>query len=148
MFSLCYPYMITASKGGCVIMRERLSTFFSGRTGTDELNRFLSIMALVLVILGRFVSFLNSLGLVLLIFCLIRMFSKNLYKRSQENRAYLEKRTTFLNWFKKTKRRVLQTKTHHFYKCSSCKAELRVPRGKGKISITCPKCHNVFTKKS
>ena len=129
-------------------MRERLNAFFTGRTGTDDLNKFLSIASIVLVLLGRFISIFSSLGLVVLIFCLYRMLSKNLYKRSQENNAYLKQRTALLKWFGKTKQHFLQAKTHRFFKCPGCKSELRVPRGKGKISITCPKCHVAFIKKS
>ena len=129
-------------------MRERLNSFFIGRNGSDNLNRFLSIAALVFVLLGNFISFLTPFGFVLIVFCLFRTFSKNLYKRSQENDAYMKQRTIFMNQFGKAKRRVLESKTHRFFKCPDCKAELRVPKGKGKISITCPKCHNAFVKKS
>lgn len=130
-------------------MRERLSRFFYGRNGSDELSRFLSIVSLVLLLLGMFIlPALSSLGIALYIYGLFRMLSRNLYKRSQENDAYLELRGRAAGWFSGKKTRFAQRKTHRFFKCPSCKQTVRVPRGKGNISITCPSCRAQFTKKS
>ena len=129
-------------------MRERLSGFFAGRNGNDDLNRFLCIFALAATVLGMFFSPASSVGMAMIIIATFRMCSKNLYKRSQENESYKRLRATVKTRIGFGKTRLLQTKTHHFYKCPACKAELRVPKGKGKIAITCPKCQHEFVKKS
>ena len=77
-----------------------------------------------------------------------RMFSRNLAKRHAENQKFLNfryERTVGWNRFKK---RTAQRKDYRFFKCPSCKQRVRVPRGHGKIEITCPKCRTCFVKKS
>ena len=77
-----------------------------------------------------------------------RMMSKNTYKRSLENNKYMQYEYKIKQWFSKIKWRFQQSKTHHIYTCPSCKQKIRVPRGKGKIEIRCPKCGQTFIKKS
>lgn len=91
---------------------------------------------------------MNSLATVSLLFCFFRMFSRNLEKRAQENLAFLRVRSKFIRFFNHIKTRLRQRKTHRFYKCPSCKQQLRVPKGKGLISIRCPKCQTTFKKKT
>lgn len=130
-------------------MRERMGRFMIGRNGIDDLGRFLNIVILTLLILGMFVSsLLSSLGMMLLIYQYFRVFSRNVYKRSAENKAYLQLRNRIGGWFSVRKKRVSQCKDYRFYTCPSCKQNLRVPRGKGKISLTCPKCRTQFERKS
>ena len=74
---------------------------------------------------------LYSYGLVL-----YRMLSKSTYRRYQENRRFLQ----LIDRIKDRKNR--------YYKCPKCKQLVRVPRGKGKISITCPRCKEKFVKKT
>ncbi|MEF2968545.1 hypothetical protein V3851_22240 [Paenibacillus sp. M1] len=130
-------------------MKERLRQFMMGRYGMDHYGRFLYIASIVCLILGMFLSpLLTLLAFALLIYQYFRMFSRNFYKRGQENNAYLAIRHRITGWFRTKKQQVAQRKTHRFYKCPSCKQTLRVPKGKGKISITCSKCHTQFVRKS
>lgn len=131
-------------------MKERLQNFMYGRYGQDNLNRFMSVMSMILLIISMFTGWtlLYSLALALLIYCVFRMFSKNTYKREQENRAYLKLQGKVTGRFSVLKTRFGQRKTHVFYKCPSCKTQLRVPKGKGRISITCPKCKTSFEKRT
>lgn len=130
-------------------MRARMQQFFAGRNGNDDLNRFLNIVTLIFLLLGMFLlPALASMGIALYIFCLYRMMSRNLYRRSQENTAYLELRGRVRGWFSLKRQRFAQRKTHRFYKCPSCRQKVRVPRGRGKISITCPSCRQQFIRKS
>ena len=129
-------------------MKARLQSFFMNRNGADDFCKFLSIASLIFMFLGYVQSLFTSIGLAFLVLCLFRMLSRNLYKRSAENDAYLRMRGNVTGWFDKKKSRFSQLKTHRFYKCPECKQELRVPKGKGKISITCPKCNMQFIKKS
>jgi ribosomal protein L37AE/L43A len=76
------------------------------------------------------------------------MFSKKIYKRSEENQKYLQLEWKVKNAFNKKKNEFKQLKTHHIYKCPTCKQKIRVPRGRGKIAIRCRKCGTEFIKKS
>jgi LSD1 subclass zinc finger protein len=124
-------------------MREWIQRFMYARYGQDDLNRFLCIFALILTIINTFIRWavLSSLATAFLFLCFFRMFSRNSEKRVQENLA-------FLRFFNRFKSRFSQRKTHRFYKCPTCKQRLRVPKGKGNISIRCPKCQTIFKKKT
>ena len=131
-------------------MKERLRQFMSGRYGNDDLNRFMSIAALVLLVISMLTKWtiFNSLAMAVLILSIFRTFSKNTAKRGQENYAYLRLRGKVTGWFTSKKKRFAQRKTHRFYKCPKCRTQLRVPKGVGNINITCPKCKTSFKKKA
>ena len=131
-------------------MRRRLEEFMQGLYGADEFSRFIMAVTLVLLILNMFtrIPLLYLLALVFLGYGYFRMFSRNISKRSSENYAYLQKTERIRAWFGKMKRRIVQSRDYHIYKCPSCGQKIRVPRGKGKICITCPKCRKEFEKRS
>lgn len=117
--------------------------FMAGRYGTDKLNLTLLAAGLICSILSGFFRWLAVVGIVLVLLSYIflfivifRCFSRNTYKRYQENRK-------FLMLFQR-----LKDKEHRYYDCPRCRQQVRVPRGKGKISITCPKCREKFIKKT
>ena len=93
-------------------------------------------------------SKLSLLSWVLIIYSYYRMFSRNIYKRSHENQLFLGKTAKIRSWFFHKKSMMLQRKTHHIYRCPGCKQKIRIPRGKGRIEITCPKCHTTVIKNS
>jgi predicted membrane protein len=123
--------------------------FMDGRNGNDELNRFLSIIALILLVIAIFTGFhiLTSAAIVILIFQWFRMLSRNLDRREEENERFLDFKD---NLFRKGERfkRKMGDKDHAYFKCPNCRRELRVPKGKGRISIHCPKCGTDFIKKT
>lgn len=131
-------------------MKEKFIRFMMGRYGNDQLNRALLGLALVLIVLNMFVGsgLLNLLGLAALILCYVRMFSRNIQKRYQENQKYLAKTAKLRQKFVHEKWKMQQRKEYHIYKCPNCKQEIRIPKGKGRISITCPKCRKDFIKNS
>ena len=134
-------------------MRERLIRFMSGRYGVDELNRFLQIFDLILLLLavilrGTAGKVLFPLAFALLAGVYYRMLSKDRYKRSRENAQYLHLRSRVTGWFAGLKTRWQQRKDYKFFTCPSCKTTLRVPRGKGKIEIVCRRCGSRFSGKS
>lgn len=128
----------------------KMQKFMYGRYGYDELSRFLSILALVCVILGLFwhPGFFCTLSMIAYLTVLVRGYSKNIAKRQRERAAYLRLEKPVRSWFSLQKRKFAERKTHRYYTCSRCKTSLRVPKGKGKIKIRCPKCGAEIVKKT
>ena len=131
-------------------MREKIQRMMTGRYGADKMGQVLSIAALISVLISVFTGWMwfNIFGLFLLIWVYFRMFSKNLQKRYSENQAFMVVWNRMTGWFHRTKTTVARDKNYHIYKCPSCGQKVRIPRGKGKISIHCPKCGNDFIKRS
>lgn len=129
-------------------MREKLQRFMVGRYGMDAFSKFLMGTILVLCVLDIFVNsrILSSWTILLMIYVYYRMFSKNHAKRQQENLKYLQIKNKILIKFRNEKSQMQQRKTHHIYRCPVCRQKIRIPKGKGRICITCPKCKNEFTK--
>ncbi len=133
--------------------RQRAAVFMAGRNGNDQFNFFLLIADVALLLLASIFSrrlggLLYPLVLILLGYSYFRMLSRNLYKRRTENENYLRLRARVLSRLRLVKERWIQRKEYKFFTCPSCKAVMRVPRGRGKIKIVCRKCGNSFTGKS
>ena len=131
-------------------MKERMQRFMAGRYGNDQLNQFIFIVAIISMVLEIITrqSLFYTLTLVLLILAYVRVFSRNNNKRYEENMKFLQKKDAILNKFRKQKYYAAQRRNFHIYTCPQCKQKIRIPKGKGKISITCPKCRTSFIKKS
>lgn len=134
-------------------MRERLARFMAGRNGVDQLNNFLLALDVLLAVLasiigGSFGRVLYTLVMLLLVLIYVRMFSRNLLRRRQENGKYLQLKQRFLGRFRLLKERWVQRREYKFFTCPSCHTTLRVPKGRGKIRIVCRKCGVSFTGKS
>lgn len=183
-------------------MPNRFQNFMYGRYGNDQLNRAISVVALIIIIVNIIVRFrlLTVIALLLLLIMYLRMFSRNISKRAAENQLYLKltarlrngrmeglfnrfggygqwngrdpyqrggyqngcgqssyqqdiyqkSRTTSARQQSAQRRKMEreQKKIYRFFVCPSCSQKVRVPRGKGRIEITCPKCRTAFIKKS
>lgn len=131
-------------------MKERMQRFMAGRYGNDQLNQFIFIVAIISMVLEIITrqSLFYTLTLVLVILAYVRVFSRNINKRYEENMKFLQKKDAILNKFRKQKYYAAQRRNFHIYTCPQCKQKIRIPKGKGKISITCPKCRTSFIKKS
>lgn len=130
-------------------MGNAIARFMYGRNGMDQLNRalfgaylglWLVELVLNMALKSRLVtSIFEGLLFALMIYILVRMFSKNLYKRQAENQRWMG----FI-WRLKSRRQGAKArradKDHRYFTCKGCKTVCRVPAGKGKIVITCPKC--------
>ncbi len=124
-------------------MQNFFRRFMQGRYGTDKLNLALlftglgfSILSYIFIWLPLLNLLFTLLSYVCLVLVVFRCFSRNTYKRYQENRK-------FLMFFQR-----LRDREHRYYDCPRCRQQVRVPRGKGKISISCPKCREKFIKKT
>lgn len=134
---------------GVAVVKEKIYRFMQGRYGNDSFNRFLMIVALVLVVLSMFgVPFAYMLGLVCMVYAYFRMFSRNIYKRQAENSVYYRYEYKVKQKIATWKRDMQQRKTHHIYRCPSCRQKIRIPKGRGRIEIRCPKCSHTFIKRS
>lgn len=128
----------------------KMQQFMAGRYGTDKFSLFLSVVGLIFGFLGNFreLRAFYFIGLAIIIYGLYRAMSKNFEARRKELNWFLrvsEKPTQELRLLKNKWR---DRKTHRYFKCKSCKTVLRVPKGRGKIEITCPKCRMKTIKKS
>ena len=114
----------------------------AGRYGTDKLNIAILTVGLVACLLGMILRLplirmlLTTLSWAMMFWAIFRSLSRNTYKRYRENRKYLR----FVEQ--------LKDREHRYYTCPRCRQPVRVPRGKGKIAITCPKCKEKFIKKT
>ena len=119
-----------------------LRNFMAGRYGTDKLNMVILMAGLAVCLVSPFIHsvkvnlLLTAISYALMFWAVFRSFSRNTYKRYQENRK-------FLQFFDR-----LKDREHRYYDCPKCRQVVRVPRGKGKIAITCPKCRERFVKKT
>lgn len=130
--------------------RRKFQQFMAGRYGADPFSRFLSGCIVALLVVNLFVRthILYWLAVILLIYTYYRMFSRNISTRFKENERYMGYRFRVSEAFKKWKFKAEQARKYHIYKCPSCGQKIRIPRGHGKVSIHCPKCHTDFIKKS
>ena len=116
--------------------------FMMGRYGTDKLNMTILMAGLAMSVIVMFIRFplldliLTCGSYTLMFWAIFRMLSRNTYKRYQENRRYLRLLER------------LKDREHRYFDCPRCRQPVRVPRGKGKIAITCPKCKEKFIKKT
>ncbi len=131
-------------------MREKLRRFMIGRYGTDGLNQFLSIASLVLLLIAIVsrISLFTWLSAAPLLFCCYRTFSRNISKRTEENYKFYTLKDRVDNKFRSLKEQWANRKVYHYYRCPQCRQKLRVPRGRGRIQISCPRCGTQFIKKS
>ena len=134
-------------------LKEKLYRFMYGRYGSDELSKVLLITMLVCAVLTWFTSgivdtVLSMAMWILLIYSYYRMFSRNHTKRWAENQKYLSFKNSIVGRLNREKNYAQQRKTHRIYACPGCKQKIRVPKGKGKIEISCPKCRTKFIKRS
>ena len=150
-------------------MRARFQQFMVGRYGSDQLSRFMLLVAVIFIFLSYLFNgawFLSLIVWVLLILVNLRMFSRNIQARYNENTRYLLAKEKVKNFFRGKRNgssgsgysassgssssggAYRSDAEHRTFRCPKCEQRVRVPRGKGKIEITCPRCGHHFTKRS
>lgn len=131
-------------------MGARYARMMYGRYGSDELNLFLLIVCMVLLLLSGIphLFFLSLLSMAILVWTVFRTYSRKLDKRRREAEVYFGIKRKIKNFFALRKNKWRDRKTHCYFKCKNCRAVLRVPKGKGEIDITCPKCGKITVKKT
>ena len=129
---------------------DLLSKFMIGRYGGDQLSVFLVILSMFLTLIGRIagISVLITLSYIPLFIAMYRILSKDVRKRSMENYKFAKLMSPLYLKFKRVQSRFKGLKTHKYFKCAKCQTSLRVPKGRGKILVTCPKCKEKVTIKT
>lgn len=129
-------------------MKKWLQNFMIGRRGADELSFTMLMLYLGICIFAAFsgLDFLQILGTFIILLAFLRILSRDIDARKAENDAYMRflGRMGANSQARKSQR---QDKEHRYYRCKNCGTVMRVPRGVGKIEITCPKCGKKITKK-
>ena len=136
-------------------LNYKFSLFMQGRNGMDDLAKAESVALWIVLIVMLFLSRVpvaslvcNVLFWVILIHMYFRVFSKNLNQRYRENNWYRNLRYRMAVKRDRRKKERVQKGAYRFYSCPSCKQRVRVPKGRGKICITCPKCRMEFVKRT
>ena len=124
--------------------------FMYGRYGFDELSYALILLSFLLTVLSNIKGlwFLYFVAVVPIVLSILRCLSKNITLRCNERAKFMKIIGPCKSWFKLLIKKVANRKTHRFFKCPQCNSTLRVPKGRGKINITCPKCGNKMIKKT
>ena len=138
----------------------KMQQWMQGRNGSDDLGRFALGVAMVLLVVSFIVGLFSSgaasafslLALACIVYSFWRMASKDVAKRQEENRCwgvkFIPVQVKFRRRYSAFKDWRTYHKEYHLYTCKTCGQSLRVPKGKGKVKVTCPKCHTSFTTKS
>ncbi len=131
------------------MIRNAIQRFMYGRYGNDQLNVCLIVLYLALYLLFILSGFelFYFLTLILLCVSLFRMLSRNLPARRSENAKFMRAAGPAIQWFR-FQRAVRRDKEHRYFKCPNCGQQLRVPRGKGRITVTCRNCGASFQENS
>lgn len=131
------------------MIRNAIQRFMYGRYGNDQLNLFLIGLYLVLYLIFTLTRLapIYWVSLVVIFFSLFRLFSRNISRRREENAKFMHVAGPFLQWVR-MRRTIHRDKDHRYFKCPNCGQQLRVPRGKGKITVTCRGCGASFQEKS
>lgn len=130
--------------------KEKMKNFMIGRYGQDELGKFILSLTLILLVINLFVktSALSVVALILIFYSYYRIFSRDTSARYAENKKFLDTIEPLRRKFFTSKNKYENRKVYKYIKCPSCKLEMKVPKGKGKIKVTCKSCGNKFIIKS
>ncbi len=131
------------------MIRNAIQRFMYGRYGNDQLNLFLMGLYLLLYLVFMFTGLdvLYFVSFALLALTLFRLLSRNMERRRMENMKFMKAAGPVISWFR-LRRNMRRDKEHVYFKCPSCGQRLRVPRGRGKITVTCRSCGASFEEKS
>ena len=120
-----------------------------GRYGSDQLSFFLLGSYIILILLSNIphLGFLSWVALIVLVWDLYRMLSRQIDRRRAENARFMTLAGPIIRWYK-MRRTIHRDRDHRYFRCPNCGQYLRVPRGKGKITVNCRNCGVSFEEKS
>ncbi len=131
------------------MIRNAIQRFMYGRYGNDSLNLFFIVLYLSLYLLFALthLEIFYWVSLVLVFVSLFRLLSRNIPARRKENAQFMRLAGPVIQWFR-FQRTIHRDKDHRYFKCPNCGQQLRVPRGKGRITVTCRSCGASFQENS
>ena len=132
-------------------MKDKIKNYLQKMYGVGFLSKTMIVVALILSLIN--LKFKNRvievITMILIVyFGIFRVFSVNKYQRMVENKKFAKAVKPMTDFFEKYKIRALNSKDKKYIKCPNCKKEMKIPRNKGKIKVTCPHCGHKFVKKS
>lgn len=131
-------------------LQNTIRRFMMGRYGGDNLNRFLTVVYLVLWVVGLFIRrgilgwAVSTLSLILVAVVLFRMLSRDIPRRQGENQRFLQWWYPTKDWLRHQKDRLRDVRTCRYRRCPHCRAWLRLPIKRGRRTVTCSRCHAPF----
>lgn len=136
------------------MLRKDIQSGMKNRCGLDELNNFIMLIGFIYVVAALFTEkwIFTLVGAAFIVLCYLRVFSKKLDKRKKENDFYMKYMGSMvaiverLKLVARMKIKTLQDKEYAYFVCKTCGQIIRVPKGKNKVSIRCPKCSHTFIK--
>ena len=129
-------------------MAEHVKNFWQKHPGVDFYSLFWLVLFLLLTQLGRLYLPLYIPAAIVLVYLLSRVFSRDQEKRNLENARFLALLRAISQWFRRRKRALTPDREYYYFKCPNCGQQMRVPRGKGTVQITCRSCSSHFETKS
>ena len=134
---------------GVIYMKEKIQRFLWGRYGSDELNRDILYIEIVLMVISLFSR--NRIWIILfdvfMFYSFYRMLSKNISARYQENTKWIHAKKKYSH-IVKAFGKGMKDSSHKYFVCPNCTQIIRVPKGKGNIEVRCPNCREKFEKRS
>lgn len=124
--------------------------FMTGRYGTDQLTVAMLVSGMVFTFIGDAfrLETLTLLTYAIFIGCVFRTMSRNIATRRSENQKFMKYFTPVMTWSKSKYNMIRSGRSYKYFKCPNCNQQLRAPRGKGKIAVTCQKCGIKFIQNS
>lgn len=121
-----------------------------GRYGVDELSKLMVYVSFIVILIGSFTKnpYFNIAGFIIIIYSYSRIFSKNHRLCSAQNLKYMQIRDGFLRKISNQIQILKLSKSYRVYSCPGCRQLVRIPKGKGKVEVKCPKCGTRFSKRS
>lgn len=131
-------------------IKNGIRKFMIGRNGADELSLAMLIAGLAAAVIASLFgsAVINLISTALYVLCVFRMFSKNIAKRYEENRKYVQWRQNFKISLSQAKVRMKNMRRYKYFKCPECQSLLKLPRKVGEVTVTCGKCRHEFKKKA
>lgn len=131
-----------------------MRTLLQGRYGPDQLSSFIMLLGFILILIALFSPYklFSLIGAVCVVICYLRIFSKSFTKRYHENKIYMQYAGKVFKAFHYIRKMIvmeiksLKDKEYKFFICVECQQIIRIPKGKNKISVRCPKCNHQFIK--
>lgn len=138
------------------MFREDMRDVMSRRCGLDELNNFIILIGFIFILISLFSKkwVFTLLGAFFVILCYVRVFSKKLDKRRKENDFYMRymgrvvEVVQYIKLCVRMKVKTIKDEEYAYFVCSTCKQIVRVPKGKNKVNIRCPKCNMTFIRRT